>query len=279
MEHKSIFEKIKNYKSDPITEYNKIYKYISETYVGGNYSLFDKLSKIFESSSGLSSYYLDLDECIDKNTSKLLFYRAFSFDTIPNPIKEEINEEFLNFCEIILFLTLKLFELVSIGAINSVYNVDALQRCVDIVTVSLKCFNYRFEKDENADGGIKLMKINPEAEAVSKVSPPNIKAAIETYLGIRNSDVEGKKNTIHVLIDLLEPSLKKHENQSTIGKIKMYSQLLRHPELNKDKDEYKWFYKDISAYLDDMFNLCIFVQQYVVTSQIVDKFDNKRKIK
>ena len=74
------------------------------------------------------------------------------------------------------------------------------------------------------------------------------------------------------MIDLLEPELKKYENQDKIGLIKSYCQIMRHPETKGKEKQYQWFMNNPDKYLDDVFELCIYVLQYDIINTTLKQF-------
>lgn len=275
VEHISIFEKVKNYKSDPITEFYKILNFLHDQKCTNHLSAQDILDEYYYLCAPLSNVYPTYDECVLSNTKNISRYRNGDYYLLNNEDRDIVLDDFLTYCEIILHC---FYVLDDDGSLREYYDFDnqSFLRIEAIVKTSLSSLGYCYKVNKE-DLFIKISKISPVAESVALFSPPKLKEAIELYLTIRNEDTKNKRLTVHYIIDLLEPTLKKYENQPLVKKVKEYSQLLRHPEINKEKDEYKWFYKNEKKYLDDLFNLCIFVQQYALANDTIKIFDDNKK--
>lgn len=271
-EHKSIFSKINEYSSNPIAEFLKINKFISETECESYTTVKYVLSEFFHRSTELIKIYTDFDNCIDDNTRTISNNAYFSsnnqYQNINISIKEQIMDEFLTYCEIISHIFFISAKERNRYSDNILYN-----QTIELVLGSLKSIGYKMKMIDRTKCIVEIIKTNPEAEYVAEKSSPDIKKTIYKYLGSRNNDVENRKNMLHNLIDLLEPTLKKYSSQSTIGKIKEYSQLLRHPEINKTLDKYKWFYNDVNSHFDEIFELCIFVLYYEISNKTIGEYN------
>lgn len=271
-EHKSIFSRINEYSSNPIAEFLKLQKFLKkkcESYTTVEYVL----SEYFHKSSELIKIYVDFEDCIEKNTEALLQCKLFSnnknYLALEESTKIQIMDEFLTYCEIIAHIYF-----VSMGESNFYSDNIIYNQIIKLIEGSLKSIGYEVRLIDEISYTVEIFKVNPEAEYVADKSSLDIKKTIYKYLGSRNSDVENRKNLLHNLIDLLEPTLKKYSNQTTVNKIKEYSQLLRHPEINKGVDKYKWFYKDMNSHFDEIFELCIFVLYYEISSKTINEYNH-----
>lgn len=116
--------------------------------------------------------------------------------------------------------------------------------------------------------------INPIAEVISVESSNDISNAIMGFLG--NRDIKTKEKYLHDFIELLEPTIKRYADQPLIKKIKEYVQLLRHPEAKKEEENYKWYFNNKKKYINKIFELCLFVQQYDLAKNTVKEFEDNK---
>lgn len=268
--HKSIFLSINDYKSDPITEIKKIDKVLQKE-CGYYTTIYSFLKQSFVQSKVLRSRFVDLDDCIDSLIYNISHnYNCYDFERLDSNIQSIIFNEFFNYCEVIfhlLFLAYKYEKKYINGFDENVY-----LQAIDVIKVSLKSLNYRIVYLDEKECLFEVIKIDPESEIVAAQSEPNIKHAILHYLGARDNDIKEKENRLHQLIDLLEPSFEKYKNDNTVKDIKEYIQMVRHPEIYKTKKEYVWFFKGKEEYLDRLFSLCVFLQQFVISKETLKEF-------
>jgi len=164
-----------------------------------------------------------------------------------------------------------------LNQLNYYLEKDTFIQFLEIISTSLKSMNFKIEIVNEEIGDVKIIKDNPEAECVAKQSPKNIREAIIDYLGSRDSDSKEKEKSLHHLIDMLELTLEKYENADIVNKVKEYVQLVRHPEKKKEQKEYAWYFKDKTSYFDLIFSMCIFVQEYSLTKDSIEKFGSLKK--
>jgi hypothetical protein len=150
-------------------------------------------------------------------------------------------------------------------------NNEALSQFYEMLQTSLKSMNYELIPLDD-DEKVEVKKIDPGAEHTASISEPTIKNVIIKYLGIRDRDLPGKVTTVHCFVDLLEPTLKKYQTDSMVGKIKMFLQVIRHPEIKKAEKGWEWYFQNEANYIDDVFEMCIFVQNYRLTKDIISNF-------
>lgn len=265
---KSIFDKVNEYASDPITEHNKIKQfYYYKCYYST--SIFEFLEQNFKKCKSLGSTYISLRECIRENTATIQQYNQDNY-YLTEGAKIKILNEFLTFCEII-------YCMINISKKTPIYNSrnfdkEIFEQFISIIEKSLKSMNYKIYIPDPNQEFVEVIKIDPEIEIVAAQSPPTIRKAILSYLGIRDNNINEKERILLELINLLEPKLKKFTNVSIIKKIREYVQLLRHPETKKEEKEYIWYYNDKSKCVDKIFSLCVFVQHYDISEDIIDDF-------
>ena len=276
MIHKSIFNKLSEYKGNPISEYNKISKFAKTRKCISDYNFYQLFEIKFQICKLLRSYYASFYDCIDEYTREFEQYQNSFFETLENEIQLKLLDSFLSYCEILLCLFC--VTLHSYSNKNYYLNSNICDQFLDIIKTSLKSMNYKIEIFDAKIGNIKIIKDNPEAECVAKQSPKNIRQAIIDYMGSKDSNLKEKEQNLHTLIDLLEPTLKKYENDVIIGKVKEYTQLIRHPEVKKEEKQYAWFYKDKSSYFDSIFSMCIFIQEYNLTKITIKDFEDSKKV-
>lgn len=268
--YKSIFDRINNYVSNPVDEYFKIKKFVDSTYCVNRNTVFDVLEEFFVFSKELSSVYGDINDCLLDNTSLIFNYcnalpAKNYFNNLNDSLKENLTNEFLCYIQVLRTILEYVLEPnnTPIGLDNTV-----IEQFINLVDTSLKSIGYKIDAIKNR---VEIMKIDPVSESVADQSPKNISDAIIYFLCSRT--IEDKERSLHELIDLLEPTFKKYSDQPIVNKAKRYSQLLRHPEINKNDERYKWFYSNKSSYIDELFSLCVFVQQYSISKSITSKFD------
>ena len=279
--YKSLFERIKNYSSNPVNEFKKINSFINKTEVDH----LIKLSTLFEDAfvycKDLRRIYPDYKDCIWQNCSSLFHYDAISNDSYNSSIDEDTKElllnDFLTYCQIVLtmvnYIINKQSEILSKHFITSL-NAEIINQLVEMIESSLKCFNYKhYIKKDSLN--VELAMDNPVAEATAAESKTDIADVIMGYLS--NRDVKTKENHLHTFIDLIEPLFKTYSDQPIIKKIREYSQLIRHPEVKKDNPQYKWFFANKKKHLDNLFSLCLFVQQYSISKNIIKEFEDNKK--
>lgn len=277
MKHESIFLKVKKYYSDPITEYKKISSFIKNKdcyYHNYSWTVFDVFDHSFMFSESLRGVYASLSDCLKLNIEKLDSYKNVSdFSSLEQNLQDDLVDEFLTYCEILVCMY-------KLGAKNILvkdsHNIEGkgYLQTLEMIQISLKSMNYKIINLDSYDNEeVEIIKINPVAEYVAEESAESIGKAIIIYLGARDSDLKEKENRLHNLIDLLEPLLSKYSSHDRIGKVKQFVQLIRHPEQYKAKKEYFWFFENKTKYLDYIFDMCIYVQQYAVLSEHIIEFD------
>ena len=276
--HKSIFSQLAEYKSDPLTEYRKIDQLIAMK--SGIYS--ESLSNVFEAifslTEGIRGYYVNYDDCIKRNTSQLSKNRNNTFANLPCETQCAVTEEFLKYCEIIAHLIAILCSpnnqsiVYSCNLDKGVYN-----QLVEMMHNSLHSIGYELVQEDAKTHTYSAIKINPEAESVAVQSPKGIRKLVYEYLGTRDEDEKTKERVLLDLINELGPALKSYNKNDEnvakrVKKVGEYLQLMRHPAENREKEKNSWFYGNKEHYLDDLFNLCIFVQNYELTKRTIEKF-------
>lgn len=267
----SIFDRINNYKSNPIDEYFKISKFVDEIYCYGVNTVFDVLDDCFSYSPELSSIYIDLENCIDDNVYLLRQYKDSPpaksyFDHLNKETKTQLLYEYLSYVQIICNLIN-----VSIKIEKSLASNNTIKHLKNLIATSLKSLNY---KAVIRDDKIDIMKEDYLSEVVANQSPSNISEAIIGFLCSKGT--KEKERSLQELVDLLEPILKKYSSQSIVSKIKQYVQVVRHPEEKKKEKEFEWYYSDKEKYIDELFGLCIFVQQYDNSKKALDEIELKQ---
>lgn len=278
--YKSLFERIKNYSSNPVNEFKKINSFINNTEIDYMIKLSTLLEDAFVYCKDLRRIYPDYKDCIWQNCSSLFKYDVLPNDSYNSLIGEDTKElllnEFLTYCQIVLtmvnYIINKQSEILSKHFITSL-NAEIINQLVEMIESSLKCFNYKhyIKKDFL---NVELAMDNPVAEAIAAESKIDISDAIMGYLS--NRDVKTKENYLHTFIDLIEPLFKTYSDQAIIKKIREYSQLIRHPEVKKDDPQYKWFFVNKKKHLDNLFSLCLFVQQYSISKNIIKEFEDNK---
>lgn len=276
--HKSIFVKVKDYKSDPVCEFKKIKNFISKAICYQNhYTIWHLFLDCFPYCKSLRSNYINFGDCIDKNTTELQKYNEQkNFETLPEEVQDELLDEFLTFSEIIACM----YRVTYYNFFNNHprYELEnnIFEQGIEMLASSLKSINYEFKyrSDNRNDEVVDVIKINPEAEYVASQTKPTLRQAIISYLGARDTDIGDKELKLHAIIDLIEPLLKKYSNENKIGSVKQYSQLIRHPEIYRKEPKYSWFFKNKKKYLDYIFDMCIYVIEYDVVKKNLDDFNH-----
>lgn len=276
---KPIFSQLDEYKGDPLTEYCKIDQLITRKPSIYSNSLSDVFDACFTLSQKMRGYYVDYDDCIKRNTKQLSENRKNIYANLPSDTQSAVTKEFLNYCEIIVNLQ-------AISCLPTSYykrrlfhlEDEAYYQLAEMIQNSLRSIGYGLVKQNEGGANVfVVVKTNPEAECVAKAAPKTIRAAIYEYLGSRDGDLEAKETALHHLVDHLEPTLKKYQTVDFIGKIKKYSQLIRHPDTKQEEKAYLWFTKDKEEHLDELFDMCIFVESYVQTKENLKKFADLEK--
>lgn len=277
--HKSIFERLEKNYSNPLDEYIKISSFISEKECFYSDSIYLCFYKLFPYCEPLRKHYSNLSECIQENLGILANYHYGVgndiYEGFDHEIKEEILDSFLTYIEIISCI-LCVFKKYYPSVFGSAHiNKPNLNQLEEMIDESLRSINYKIE--EKNPNNVVIIKSDPISEQVAEQSSPNMKVAFLNYLSIRNGDIKGKEKALHDIIDLLEPDFKKFENTSIINSVKEYAQIIRHPEIKKNQKEYEWFVDNKNLYLDQLFTLCVFTQQYVLSKSIIDSFSEEKK--
>lgn len=278
IEHKSIFLKVKEYKGDPITEYNKICKFLQKDCYY-SHSLYSLLECNFQCSLLLRPNYVDFEDCLNDCVSNLNTYSESVFEYLDENTQESLLDDFLTYCEIIIHMQLVAYNNdVKDLLHNSNFDKEIYLQLTDLIKTSLKSMNHDIKVCNEETSECVAIKCNAEAEAVAEQSPLNLKKAIIYYLGARDADITEKENRLHKIIDLLEPILRTYKELEAVKKVEEYVQLIRHPETKKDDIQYKWFFNNKEEYIDSIFLMCIFVKEYDITKQTIKKFESlKRK--
>lgn len=273
----SIFLRLNEYKGDPISEYNKINDLIhgKECYLANIYGIFNSN---FEKCELLRSHFVSFEDCLCNYTYNLNVYKTSIFGNLPEDIQILLLDEYLDYCELLSYISLSLYKLMFKKIWhNQYFNSQLYLQLIDIIKAGLASMNYHLTIFNEETNETKVIKNNEEAEMIAAQSSSSIKDIILLYLGTRNKNVEDKKIYLHKFIDLLEPVFKKYNNEP-IASVREYVQLLRHPEMKKNDEKYKWFYEDESKYLDELFSMCLFVQHYSLTKMTLKEFEeNKSK--
>lgn len=280
--HKSIFDLIEEYKSDPITEYKKIDDFIRNTYCVDCETIYDTLKEMYPLCEKLFTTYPTFEKCLDVFTTSIEENKNYLFSWLSDNFKKDVLKDFLNYCEVLSHIAH--FSLKSMGESNnnrqSQCIAHSFKGLLSIVKTSLKSMGFKLIVLDENSLETRAIKINPQAEFVAAHSPQNIRETIICYLAARDGDITAKENELHRLIDLLEPTFKKCRESpiSDIKDIKEYTQLLRHPEVKKNETGYKWFYDDKNKekYLDDLFSMCVFVEEYELVKENLKVFKERK---
>ena len=280
--HKSIFEKVEDYISNPLEEYIKLDSFYRDPkkvayYYYGSGSIYKLLSESFIYCEKLTGVYKDFYDCLD---SSLPYLRNRAYDVdweyLSKDDKEKVLDEFQTFSEIVSYIYIYGIPKFK-NCNNSISITEAIyKQGFQLLQTSLKSINYEILilKKEQI---VKISKINAIAEKIAFQSKPEIKKTIIVYLGAHNNDIDNKRHYLHDLIDLLEPLLKKYDNQDKVGLIKNYCQIMRHPETKGKQEQYQWFMKDLNKHLDEVFELCIYVLQYDIANVTLKQFTENTK--
>ncbi len=270
---KSIFSQLDGYKSDPLVEFGKITRLIYKEASIYRHTISTLFEVCFPLSESLRPYYVDYNDCIRQNTSELSEHCGCDYASLPVKERRAITEEFLKYCEILIHLYFVSFSPNGRAKWSDWgLNQAICKQFVEFVHNSLHSIGYKTVVENEEMLTCCAIKINPQAECVAEASPKTIRAAIYEYLGSRDGDVKAKETALHHLIDRLEPTLSKYHTAEMIGQIKRYSQLIRHPDTKQKEKPYLWFVKDKERHLDEMFNMCIYVESYVQTKETLNKF-------
>lgn len=278
--HNSIFLKATDFSSNPITEFNKINDFIINTSCYYENTIYKIFFSNFKFSKHLRSRYSNLADCINENTHTMRTLSKSIYSNLDEATQEKIIDEFLLFCEILIHL----YEITRYDSHNnkSYYfyhlDLDVVDQTYEMIEKSLQSIGYKIVRLKNDNRPFEIIPLNTEAEVVAALSPTTIKECIIRYLGVRKNNSADKEIVLNQFIDLLEPTLKKYSSVELVGKTKEFSQMLRHPEINKDMKQYSWFYKSKNQYYDDIFQLCIFVQHHDIARQTINEFNNLKKI-
>ncbi len=283
MIHKSIFKKIEDYKSNPLKEYIKLDSFYRDSskeayyYFGSGHSIYDLLSNSFPLCEKLTGVYKDFEDCINSELGYLMNHAyGNNWNYLTDEKKEIILDEFQTFAEIVSYIYVYGAKKFLTSDRNIEANLNIYRQGFQLLKISLKSINYEIKVLEE-EQIVEIAKINPVAEKVAMQSKPEIKKTIISYLGTHNKDVDSKRHYLHDLIDLLEPILKKFENQEKIGLIKNYCQIMRHPEIKGKQEQYQWFMNNLEKYLDEVFELCIYVLQYDIANTTLKQFTENTK--
>lgn len=280
MFHKSIFDLIDEYKSDPITEYEKIDNFIRNTDCADCVTIYDTLKRWYPLCEKLFTTYPTFENCLDVFTKSIKENRIYLFSYLSDNSKKDVLDDFLNFCEVLSHIVH--FCLKTTGESNnnrqSQCTVHSFKGLLSIVETSLKSMGFKLVVLDENSLETKAIKINPQAEFLAARSPQNIRETIICYLAARDGDITAKENELHRLINFLEPTFKKYNRESPISDIKGYTQLLRHSEVKKSETGYKWFNDDKNKekYLDDLFSMCVFVEEYQLVKENLKKFKERK---
>ena len=279
--HKSIFKRIKDYRSNPINEYLKISSFVGNKDFTYNESFYLVFRKMFSRCEPLRGLYTDFDDCISENVGFLGEYQFpvsnDVFDNFEEYFKEGLLDSFLTYIEIIfcLLFVARTFGPSYYGQKN--INKPAINQLLEMIDISLNSLNYKIEDKDVMQ--IEIIKIDPLSEEIAKNSPKEIKIAILNYLSLRDGDLVGKEKALHDIVDLLEPAFKKYGNNEIIHSAKEYAQIIRHPKIKEKDNEYEWFFKNKKVFLDKMFQLCIYTQNYLLSKDCVDELSKMKSNK
>lgn len=279
MIYKSIFDKLKDYKSNPIDEFNKIRDYVENLCLYYDVKLFSYLRVAYKYCDEFRSVFPELDDLLDSNCSTISNIQSHGkkYDEYFNDIqKESLLDEYLTYCQVLLILIFA-FKSNKQEITGYLMDIDTdnseTDYCLSLISNSLKSFGYKYVKSSDSCN-VEIISDNPIGESVAAMSSNTISDVIYSYLGTR--DVKAKETYLHNFIDLIEPLIKKYSEQSMVKKIRQYVQLVRHPETKKEQKEYRWYFSDKKQYLDDLFMMCLFIQQYDISNNIVCEFDRKK---
>lgn len=278
--HKSIFDLIDEYKSDPITEYEKINNFIRNTDCVDYETIYDTLKRWYPLCEKIFTTYPTFEECLDVFTKSIKENRIYLFSSLSDNSKKDVLDDFLNYCEALSHIVC--FSLKTIGESNNNRQSQCIVRSfkglLSVVKTSLKSMGFKLEISDKDSLETRAIKINPQAEFVAARSPQNIRETIICYLAARDGDITAKENELHRLINFLEPTFKNYNRESPISDIKGYTQLLRHSEVKKSETGYKWFNdnKNKEKYLDDLFSMCVFVEDYQLVKENLKEFKERK---
>lgn len=276
---KSIFEKLEQNFSNPLDEYFKISLFVNEANCHYSDTIYECFAALFSYCEVLRKHYSSLDDCVSDNLGILANYSCGfgndTFNTFEDEIKNEIEDSFLTYVEIMSCM-LCVFRRYGPSVFGSVHiKKQIIDQFEGMINESLRSINYKIETKN--EGNVQIIKIDPVSELIANQSTPNMKVAILNYLSIRNGDIAGKEKALHDIIDLLEPIFKKYGNVEIVKTAKEYAQIIRHPEIKKNEKEYYWFVNNKNVYLNKLFNMCVFTQQYALNKDIVSEFNEQKK--
>lgn len=275
--HKSIFDLIDEYKSDPIKEYKKIDDFIRNEYCVDWETYYETLKRWYPLCEKLFTTYPTFEKCLDAFTKSIKENKYNIFSYLEDNSKKDVLDDFLNYCEALSHIVC--FSLKTIGEGNNNYRKNRIARSfkglLSVVKTSLKSMGFKLVVLDENSLETKAIKINPQAEFVAARSPQNIRETIICYLAARDGDITAKENELHRLINFLEPTFNKYQ-EKPISDIKGYTQLLRHSEVKKSETGYKWFNDDKEKNLDDLFSMCVFVEQYQLVKENLKVFKDRK---
>lgn len=268
---------IDEYKSDPITEYKKIDDFIRNTYCADYVTIYDTLENWYPLCEKLFTTYPTFKKCLDAFTTSIEENKNYPFSCLSDNSKKSVLDDFLNYCEALSHIVC--FSLKTIGESNNNRQSQCIVRSfkglLSVVKTSLKSMGFKLVVLDENSLETKAIKINPQAEFVAARSPQNIRETIICYLAARDGDITAKENELHRLINFLEPTFNKYQ-EKPISDIKGYTQLLRHSEVKKSETGYKWFNDDKEKNLDDLFSMCVFVEQYQLVKENLKVFKDRK---
>ena len=278
----SVFKTLDSYQGKPLEEYVKIFHLIKDEYCYGVKTIFDIFESCLSSSKSLRSHYIDFESCLEANLPEITdviranapYDGSFAYEGD----KQKVLNDFLTFCELLAHMKAVAEEAYVKEIIhNKAFDDRLWDQFSDMMNFSLKSMGYELQEIEEEKHEFEAIKINPEAETVAAKSPKGIRKLVYEYLGTRDKDEKTKERVLLDLINELGPALKSYNKNDEnvakrVKKVGEYLQLMRHPAENREKEKNSWFYGNKEHYLDDLFNLCIFVQNYELTKKTIEKF-------
>lgn len=266
--HKSIFLRTQEFGSNPISEYNKLSKFIEETECYSYITIFDLFSQYFKFSKRLRNVYIDLDDCINKNIALLESYSQAIYTTLPDDIQDKLLDEFFTYCEILIHM----YRVASERFSQDRLDYEIYLQFSEMLEKSLLSIGYKIENLDDDIRPFEIIPINTEAEIIADQSPKTIRESIIKYLGVRAKDLKNKEICLLNFVILLEPAFKQYDTLKIVKKISEFTQLIRHLETKKEEKQYSWFYENEDEHLDRLFTLCIFVQNYEIAKNTLNDF-------
>lgn len=279
----SVFTRLENYKGNPLDEYVKILNLIKNEYCYEGKTIFGIFEYCFSSSQLLRSRHVDFESCLKTYLPEITRVTQLNEVNYGSPFKgdeEKTFDEFLSFCELLAHMKAVAEETYVNEIMQSdEFDINLWNQFSDMVRTSLKSIGYELEEIDEEKHKFEAVEINPEAEIVAEQAPKEVRTLIFEYLGAREDD---KKNRERVLLDLITellPTLKRYKQNDEnaairLKKVSEYVQLMRHSAENREKEKNSWFYGNKGHYLNDLFNLCIFVQNYELTKKTIEKFQS-----